>query len=341
MITYFHFISQNNVILSNVPRTLYSEIDKCKAENMFCTCPILKKTKRHGKKNTDSGFVYLCIYTSNITTQQYKRILDILILVYNQLCRIGDCETEEARSKVLRHNINNYNAKIQDELESIIPQESIAKKDWKETINIIKEDIQDNPETTAFTLFRILKNIKLINAEMNVFDLINSNIEELDLQKHSIHKVVGITLQPFFLDFIQNSNHINIGNCYEDVLIDYSTFSVVLGHIWDNASKYMGIESELNILFRSDSTSVIIEISMQSLYIEESEAEAVFMKNYSGTWANKASLNGYGIGMYYAKKLTEMNGGSIVLQRGDLSYMIGGLPYANNKIIIRLQKYIP
>lgn len=50
MITYFHFISQNNVILSNVPRTLYSEIDKCKAENMFCTCPILKKTKRHGKK---------------------------------------------------------------------------------------------------------------------------------------------------------------------------------------------------------------------------------------------------------------------------------------------------
>ena len=62
MITYFHFISQNNVILSNVPRTLYSEIDKCKAENMFCTCPILKKTKRHGKKNTDSGFVYLCIY---------------------------------------------------------------------------------------------------------------------------------------------------------------------------------------------------------------------------------------------------------------------------------------
>lgn len=103
----------------------------------------------------------------------------------------------------------------------------------------------------------------------------------------------------------------------------------------------MGIESELNILFRSDSTSVIIEISMQSLYIEESEAEAVFMKNYSGTWANKASLNGYGIGMYYAKKLTEMNGGSIVLQRGDLSYMIGGLPYANNKIIIRLQKYIP
>lgn len=61
MITYFHFISQNNIILSNIPRTLYSEIDKCKVENIFCTCPILKKTKRHGKKIPIVAF-YIYVY---------------------------------------------------------------------------------------------------------------------------------------------------------------------------------------------------------------------------------------------------------------------------------------
>jgi len=173
---------------------------------------------------------------------------------------------------------------------------------------------------------------------MNVYDLLTSEQTDLELEVHSIHRVIGLTLQPFFLDFIENGNTINIGECHDNVLIDYATVSVILGHIWDNAAKYMWKNSSLDLNFSLEHDFLLVDIAMTSLMVNKYEKESIFHEEYSGHWAKHIGLDGSGIGMFYAKKLTEMNHGTIEFIAGDESFRLDGIPYAHNKIILKLQR---
>lgn len=342
MESYIHLCLNNgNILCSTLPTKLLGEAESCISDCALEMCRVTGKEKRHGKIKNENGYIYLCVYDGSITNKIFKRYFDVLSPLHGTLFKY--CEDlkfqEESKTKRLQHNINSYNAKIQDELDSIIPQESINKKNWRETVDAIKDVIQNDTEETAFSLLRILKNIKLINAEMDVYNLLNSGIEKLEMHEHSIHKVIGITLQPFFLDFIENNNNVQIGSCFENVLIDYATISVVLGHIWDNAAKYMGINSILDISFISELDFLIVEISMQSLKVNDEEIENIFSENYSGYWAKQTGINGHGIGMFYAKKLAEMNEGELQFIAGNnVIYSLEGVPYAKNTLKLKLKK---
>lgn len=337
---YVHFAYLNDdVIFSNLPLNQ----NHIPAESEFVCklemCPFEKKEKRHGRVLFDGGYIYLCSYDNEITNKIFKRYFDVLKPMFLSLSSFKENLKiiEEGKTKRLKHNINNYNAKIKDELEEIIPQETIYKKDWKETFGVIEQKIISESKQTAFSLMRIIKYINLINAEMDVYELLNNPFEYLEPEVHSIHRVVGTTIRPFWLDFVQNNNPINMGMCYENVLIDYPTISVVLGHIWDNAAKYIGVNSPLNINFTTNSEYVNVEISMQSIKVEQHECERIFEENYSGKWAGNSGKEGNGIGMYISKKLVEMNKGILEFIRGNEAYRLDGIPYANNKIILKLQ----
>lgn len=338
---YVHFAYLNDeVIFSNLPSNQNHIPAECEFECKLEMCPFEKKEKRHGKVLHDGGYIYLCSYDNEITHKIFKRYFDVLKPTFSALISFKDSlvSIEESKTKRLKHNINNYNAKIKDELEEIIPHESIYKKDWKETLEVIEQKIIMESQSTAFSLMRIIKYINLINAEMDAYELLNSPFEYLDLQEHSIHRVIGTTIRPFWLDFVQNKNPINMGMCYENVLIDYPTVSVVLGHIWDNAAKYIGVNSPLSITFTANLEYVIVEIAMQSIKVEQHECEKIFEENYSGQWADRSGKDGDGIGMYVSKKLIEMNKGIMEFICGIEAYRYNGIPYANNKIVLKFLK---
>ena len=145
-------------------------------------------------------------------------------------------------------------------------------------------------------------------------------------------------MQSFFLELIDKKVNINIGDSDEKVWIDFPTFSVVLGHILDNAVKYTAENSTLNISFLKTSEHVSIQISMNSILVQEEEINNIFEENYSGYWATETELNGHGIGMFYAKKLIELNKGEIIFTPGTESYRLNGIPYAKNIITIKLNR---
>jgi hypothetical protein len=68
---------------------------------------------------------------------------------------------------------------------------------------------------------------------------------------------------------------------------------------------------------------------MTSIVILTDEINDIFSENYSGYWATETGLNGHGIGMFYAKKLIELNNGEITFIPGKESYRLNGIPYAN------------
>ena len=79
-------------------------------------------------------------------------------------------------------------------------------------------------------------------------------------------------------------------------------------------------------------------MSMQSIKVENYECSKIFEENYSGHWAGFSGRNGHGIGMYVSKRLAEMNRGKLEFFCGNESYRLDGIPYANNKISLKLPK---
>ena len=116
---------------------------------------------------------------------------------------------------------------------------------------------------------------------------------------------------------------------------------MVLGHIIDNAVKYILGDSSMNILITPAGNNIIIDFSMTSLLVNENECDNIFNENYSGYWATETNLSGHGIGMFYAKRLIEINKGDIKFFPGKEKYKLNGVPYADNRIVVELKRVLP
>lgn len=337
----FYHISQNSgeTLLTNLPKEMVKDaIDYPFEFKSDCLGNI---KRRREKIRLDNGWVYLCICDNDITNKYFKKYLDFLKSFYTPLSNLRKEYANKYEDKVrrFRHNINGYTAKIQDELGNVIPSNiQTNKNDWKSSLAQLKQNVSQNNDIVTQTLLHIYKNIQLIKAEMEVYDIMNTETANVNIIEHPIRKVVDLSVQSFFLDLLDKNVNIKSGLSSDKVLIDFPTFSVVLGHILDNAVKYTAENSILDIAFESLSKTVKIKFSMTSLLVTKEEVNSIFLEKYSGHWATECELKGHGIGMYYAKKLVELNNGSIEFIAGSAKYQFEGVPYADNEIIIELPK---
>lgn len=329
----YHIDSKGEVIFSNISNEKIEELEKKNDFYNFNKDFGIKEEK----KSYREGWIFLSIEDKNITRKIFNYYMDCMIAFYEPLKNNHSIVEDKYNSKIkrLKHNITNYSVSIQDELENIIDSDESS---WKDSIKEIENTLQNNLTLGAKILLRIFKNIKLINAEMDVYEIMNSENPTLNTSEHNARKLVDLSIQPFFLDFLDRHVKINIENTTKKVLADFPTFSVVLGHVFDNAVKYIAQKSDLNISFSDNSENLAIIISMLSLLVLETETEEIFKEKYSGHWAEKIALSGHGIGMFYAKKLMKMNDGDINFIPGKECCKIEGIPYAENRIEIILKQ---
>ena len=211
------------------------------------------------------------------------------------------------------------------------------KRGWTTAAEVRETNIgQVNRDCMDITLLKTMKFSTFVTAEMTVHDYINADNIKLEKYSHSMHRIVKLSLQPYFLEFVENNIDIKIGDCYTNVLIDYPTISVVLGHLWNNAIKYIYKGSSLDISFYCNENNLTTSIKMYSLKIENDEIEDIYTEGYSGKWAKMISKDGHGIGMFYIKHLIEMNGGYFSINAGVNVTNINGIPYANNEFLLSL-----
>ena len=335
---FYHIVQFSDTLLSNLSKEMVKEVVDYPTEYMS---DHIGNTKRRREKiKVDNGWIYLSICDDNITNKYFKKYLDFLKSLYEPLCNLRREYAIKSEDKVrrLKHNINGYTTKIQDELENVIPSNINSRNDWKTALSQLEKEVNTKNEIVTKSLLHIYKNVQLIKAEMEVYDIMNSDAASLNIIEHPIRKVVDLSVQSFFLDLLDRNINIKHGLSTDKVLIDFPTFSVVLGHILDNVVKYAAENSTLNISFESFNNIVKIKFSMNSILVEQKELDSIFLEKYSGHWVTEFELQGHGIGMYYAKKLVELNKGTIAFIAGEEKYRLDGIPYADNVIEITLNK---
>lgn len=342
---YYHIVDDNEVILSNLPHELLPEVDSCPAATQCIPCPIKGVIKRQKKLATDNnGFVYFCSYDQDMNKKTFAYYYDALYSLYKSFnSKIKQIDSEKrlsAKTDInrLQHNVNSYNARIQDDLESVFSIQDTKMSEWPKVVQNITKIVENNPKKAALVLLKTRKNISLVNAEMNVYDFLENPNGEIQFNEHQLHKVIMLSLQPFFLDFVENRITPKLGECRETVRIDYSSVSVIFGHLWSNAVKYTCGGTDIEISFSVDEEYVNVIVESQSMVIESDEVDKIMLEGYSGRWSQKSGKSGNGIGMHYIRYLMGLNLGKFLVIPGTSATFISHIPYTTNKFVLSFKK---
>lgn len=342
---YYHIVEDNKVVLSNLPTELLSEVDSCDAATQCIQCPVRSVLKRQKKLSTDgNGFVYFCSYDQSLNKKTFALYYDAIYSLYKSFAsKIEQIDTKSrlsAKTDIhrLQHNVNSYNAKIQDDLDSIFSIQDTKMSEWPKVVQNVTKIVENNPKKAALVLLKTRKNISLVNAEMNVYDFLENPNGEIQFNEHQLHKVIMLSLQPFFLDFVENHITPKLGECRETVQIDYPSVSVIFGHLWSNAVKYTCGGTDIDISFSSDEEFVHVIIDSYSMVIEGDEVDKIMLEGYSGKWSRIANKSGNGIGMHYIKYLMELNLGEFSIVPGSSATRINNIPYAQNRFVLSFKK---
>lgn len=309
-------------------------------ELVSVVCPKEQIKSLVGKNNLNSGIVYACgqgygknslfVYDLDCLSAS----LATLAKTKNEVERYIYDESVTRIRRVL-HNIRSINAHSLQEIRTLIP-ESVLKKHKDKSCKDVEDFIRKNIERTAQSIFRISKDLYEVKAEFSIYDKLIKGEEKVSKRLYNIRDVIMIVLYPFFEDFNKKGVVVNVDDYYESIPVDFETFQVALYHIIENASKYIKNNTNAHISFRVEDECQLIELKMQSLYINPEEHDKIFNEGYSGTYAQRAKLNGEGIGMYRAKRLIELNNGTLSVIPGTNKISSNNLDYATNIFIISL-----
>lgn len=215
---YIHIFKNNSVLLSNLPEELREEADRCSCNLTNSMCPIRHVMKRQNKEIITDGYIYMCSYDTSITNKIFLHYFDMLRSVHIAYEEKIKNEKERLMKDLrrLQHNVNTYNATIQDEITNLVPLDDIHNK-WKDVVPFVEKMVQENPRLTAITLLKTMKFSTFVTAEMTVHDYINADNIKLEKYSHSMHRIVKLSLQPYFLEFVENNIDIKIGDCYTNI----------------------------------------------------------------------------------------------------------------------------
>ena len=151
---YIHILIKNKVLFSTLPEELREEAEKSEYIYKNCICPIKRIMKRQNKEAVQDGYIYMCSYDTSMTSKIFSYYFDMLKTIhiaYQE--KVKNIELNLIKDiRRLQHNVNTYNATIQDEITNLVPLDDIhnnydytyqvlrsLKKDYKEDIKTVKD----------------------------------------------------------------------------------------------------------------------------------------------------------------------------------------------------------
>lgn len=140
---------------------------------------------------------------------------------------------------------------------------------------------------------------------------LDSESIELNKDTHNIIALIETLINKHKLstekEIVFNSELNNL-----EAKVDLFHFENALNNVLDNAIKYGG--EKINIELSKHSNAFIISISDNGNSLTNSSKQKIFEKFYRVPKGNTHDVKGFGIGLYYTKKIIEKHNGSIDLE---------------------------
>lgn len=274
------------------------------------------------------------IKSSKIFTSKINAIAMALKLIIDTKNNLEN--SLNANTTRLLHNISSINAHNIQEIYSLVSQDSLA-ENIETQVDVFESYIKKNIRECALSFLRIAKNNFSIKNEFSVFNKLFTR-NNLQMKKHTVHKVLMNSLYHFYSDFTEKSVKVRVIPSHLSACFDYECIHVVFYYILENSTKYILPKSTLTIEISDDDHFSVISFKMTSLQIKQEEKENIFDDKFSGSIPKQIGTAGKGIGLYLAKQIVLSNNGNIEVRiTSDLEYH-EDTPYQKNEFLIYLKE---
>lgn len=157
---------------------------------------------------------------------------------------------------------------------------------------------------------------------------------EIPLAQSSVdmHQLIQQVLMGFKIQF-EASNAIlrtQLKAQHHTITGDRLHLQIALNNLIDNALKYSGINPEITIETYNNNHTLVIKISDNGIGIDTAYHQHIFEKFYRVPMGNVHDVKGFGLGLTYTKKITELHKGHIEVMsepKKGATFIIS-LPYA-------------
>ena len=136
--------------------------------------------------------------------------------------------------------------------------------------------------------------LKLIKEKCNIIDLLNNVVEKHQMQTEAKTIIFKSTSKEVMAS------------------IDVFHFENAINNVIDNAIKYGGDEIFVNL--KQNAKTVEVSISDNGNTLTKANKDKIFEQFYRIPKGNTHNVKGFGIGLYYTKKVIEKHGGTIHLE---------------------------
>ncbi|WP_298892343.1 HAMP domain-containing sensor histidine kinase [uncultured Psychroserpens sp.] len=187
------------------------------------------------------------------------------------------------------------------------------------TIGVALESIQnfnvieDKNKTKAYLDMSNTQLSKLNTMVEKLLETATLDSENLELNRdnYNISEVLSTIVEKHKL---QNSNTSITYNIIDNIFanVDIFHFENAINNIIDNAFKYGG--NTIFVDLKHTSSQIEISISDNGNTLTKANKDRIFEKFYRIPRGNTHDVKGFGIGLYYSKKIIEKHGGSIDLE---------------------------
>ena len=221
-------------------------------------------------------------------------ILILLIYVYS----IFTLLQQKKYSELQRDFINNMTHEFKTPLSSIL----IASKYLSEQ-NLIKDD----KKLHTYTNIIINQGHKLNHHIEKILNIAKSDYTTLELKKESVSIVPLIeeTIENIILKYPDAKINIDTSEDYE-IETDIFHFTNLIYNLLDNAVKYCDVKPEITIRITTDNSILKLEFIDNGIGILPKNIPFIFDKFYRIQNKKSNEVNGFGLGLYYVKKICKL-----------------------------------
>lgn len=147
---------------------------------------------------------------------------------------------------------------------------------------------------------------KILNVAKNDNNPLLLNKEPVDIID-CINKTIGIIRLKYPEAVINVNNQL----AQTTVQADAFHFANIIYNFLDNAVKYRNREPEIKIDLLEDDKTITMQFKDNGIGISSKSLKHIFEKFYRAPESKQLAVNGFGLGLYYVKKICELHGWKI------------------------------
>ncbi|PWW19931.1 sensor histidine kinase [Chryseobacterium sp. AG844] len=235
----------------------------------------------------------------------FALIIILLVYVYS----IYTIIQQKKFSELQRDFINNMTHEFKTPLSSILLASEALNK---------QELVQDNSKLQTYTSIIINQSHKLNSHIEKILNIAKNDAAGLSLKPQKI------LLQPFIQEIADNIQHKNKDLSIEidienstSIMADEFHFTNIIYNLLDNSIKYCETKPVIKISAYKDSKGLYLKFKDNGMGIPAKNIPHIFEKFYRVHTKRSEEVNGFGLGLFYVKKVVQQHHWKISVENNE------------------------